>query len=150
MKIKPDFLYSYFLCPTSVVASRLGKKYNISSFMEHGEGLYLGNEKYGNSKLKKEFKNLTGVIAVSNQNRNYMINSEIVSQDKVIVYPNCYREERFYNINKKEARKHFGFDPDIFIVGYAGSLDDNKGINRIEEAVNKMQDVFLLVLVLAN
>ena len=41
---KPDFIYSYFLCPTSVVASRLGLKYKIPAFMEHGEGLYLGDE----------------------------------------------------------------------------------------------------------
>ena len=49
----PDFIYSYFLCPTSVVASRLGLKYHIPAFMEHGEAIYKGNEKYGNDYLKK-------------------------------------------------------------------------------------------------
>lgn len=139
---KPDYIYSYFLCPTSVVASRLGKKYHIPAFMEHGEALYTGNEKYGNEKLKKELTGLTGVIAVSNQNKRYVVDSGIVDENIVTVYPNCFREERFYHINKKEARKHFGWNEEMFIVGFAGSFDNRKGVLRLQSAVDKLENVY--------
>ena len=142
---KPDYLYSYFLTPTSVVASRLGKKYNIPAFMEHGEALYEGDKKYGNEKLNKELTGLKGVIAVSNQNRHYVVDSNIVKDEIVRVYPNCFREERFHYIDKIEARKHFGWDPNAFIVGFAGSFDDRKGILRLQAAVEKCSDVYFAV-----
>ena len=145
MTKKPDYLYSYFLCPTSVVASRLGKKYNIPAFMEHGEALYTGDEKYGNKKLKEELTGLTGVIAVSNQNKRYVVDSGIVKENIVKVYPNCFREERFYHIDKKKARKHFGWNENMFLVGYAGSLDERKGANRLQEAVDSLENVYFAI-----
>lgn len=95
--------------------------------MEHGEALYYGNEKYGNEYLKKELKGLKGVIAVSNQNKHYVVDSGIVDERITTVYPNCFREERFHYIDKEIAREHFGWDKDLFIVGYAGSFDERKG-----------------------
>lgn len=142
MRIFPDFIYAYFLCPTSVVASRLGIKYHIPAFMEHGEALYCGNEKYGNEYLKKELKGLKGVIAVSNQNKHYVVDSGIVDEKITVVYPNCFREERFHRIDRNEAREHMGWDKDKFIVGYAGSFDDRKGILRLEAACDKLENVF--------
>lgn len=142
MREKPDYIYAYFLCPTSVVASRLGKKYHIPAFMEHGEALYAGNEKYGNNILKKELTGLKGVIAVSNQNKRYVVDSGIVNENIVTVYPNCYREERFYHIDKKEARKHFGWDEEKFIVGFAGSFDNRKGVLRLQTAVDRLENVY--------
>lgn len=139
MDKKPDYIYSYFLCPTSVVASRLGIKYNIPAYMEHGEGLYAGDEKYGNKQLKKELRGLTGVIAVSNQNKGYVVDSGIVDEKKVTVYPN-YREERFYPMDKAVARQYFGWN-DEFVVGYAGRFDEEKGILRIQKAVDQLEGV---------
>ena len=138
----PDFLYAYFLCPTSVVASRLGLKYHIPAFMEHGEALYYGNEKYGNNYLKKELRGLKGVIAVSNQNKHYVVDSGIVSGDITVVFPNCFREERFHKIDMMEAREHMGWDKDKFIVGFAGSFDERKGPLRLQAACEKLEDVF--------
>ena len=138
----PDFIYSYFLCPTSVVASRLGLKYHIPAFMEHGEAIYKGNEKYGNDYLKKELKGLKGVIAVSNQNKHYVVDSGIVDEAITIVYPNCFREERFYRIDMNEAREYMGWDKDKFIVGFVGSFDERKGILRLEAACDKLKDVY--------
>lgn len=145
IKEKIDFIYAYFLCPTGVTAAKLGKKFNIPAYMEHGEALYAGNEKYGNLYLNKVLKSLNGVIAVSNQNKDYLLDAGIIENDKIIVEPNCYREERFYYINKAEARKHFGWSEEKFIVGYAGSIDDRKGAKRIEKAIEKLENVYLAV-----
>lgn len=142
MDKKPDFLYAYFLCPTAVVASRLGLKYKIPAFMEHGEALYYGDRKYGNEYLSKELAGLSGVIAVSNQNKNYVVNSGIIKDEITVVYPNCFREERFFKMSKIEARKHFGWDEKMFIVGFVGSLDERKGPLRLQAAVEKVERVY--------
>lgn len=144
-KDKIEFIYAYFLCPTGVVAAKLGKKYKIPAYMEHGEAIYSGNEKYGNTYLKAILKGLNGVIAVSNQNKDYLLNAKIINNERICVEPNCYREERFYHINKSEARKHFGWNEDKFIVGYAGSIDNRKGAKRIEKAIENLDSVYLAV-----
>ncbi len=142
-KLHPNFIYSYFVCPASVVAARLTKKYGIPSFMEHGEAFYTDDKKYGNKKLAKEFEYLTGVIAVSNQNKMYLTDAKVVNEDKIVVYPNCYREERFFKIDKQKAREYFNIDKDKFIVGYCGSLDDRKGVLRVEAAVDKISGAYM-------
>ena len=138
LKVKNDIFYAHFLCPSGVAVAKLGKKYGIKSFMAHGEALYVGNAKYGNNYLKKIFKNLTGAIAVSTQNKNYLVKAGIIESSKVGIFPNGYRKERFYKIDKIEARKHFGFDNDKFIVGFCGSFDERKGIIRLEKAIDNI------------
>jgi glycosyltransferase involved in cell wall biosynthesis len=110
--------------------------------MEHGEAQYSGNLKYGNVYLKKELAGLSGVIAVSNQNKHYVVDSGIVKEEITVVYPNCFREERFFPMDKAEARKHFGWDEKCFIVGFAGSFDDRKGPLRLQDAVEKVDGVY--------
>lgn len=141
-KIPFDTVYSHFLCPSGVVASRLGKKYRVPAFMAHGEALYAGDEKYGNKKLAKELTGLKGVIAVSSQNRDYVVDAGIVKSDIVGVFPNGYRKERFYPRNKTESRKKFNFPENAFIVGMVGSFDERKGVLRLQEAVDRISNVY--------
>ena len=142
MPQKPDFLYAHFICPSGVCAARLGKKYDIPAFMAHGEATYSGDAKYGNQKLKKELSWLSGLIAVSSQNKDYCVNSGIVPSSIAEVFPNGYREERFYMRDREEARKRFGFPKDKFIVGFCGSFDSRKGVLRLQQAVDQLEDVY--------
>ena len=142
MSQKPDFLYSHFICPSGVCASRLGKKYDIPAFMAHGEATYSGDAKYGNKKLAKELEGLCGLVAVSSQNRDYCVDSGSVPSAIAEVFPNGYRKERFKKYDKAEARKKIGFPEDKFIVGFCGSFDSRKGILRLQEAVDQLEDVY--------
>lgn len=139
---KPDVLYAHFLCPSGVAVARIGKKYQIPSFVAHGESTYSGDEKYGNKKLANELQSLTGMIAVSSRNKDLCVNAGIIPENKAKVFPNGFRKERFYLLDKSEARKHFGFPEDVFLVGFCGSFDERKGILRLEEAVEQIEDVY--------
>lgn len=141
MKKKPDVLYSHFICPPGVTAARLGRKYSIPSFMACGEALYVGDTKYGNKKLAKELSGLSGLIAVSSQNKDYCVNAGIVDESIVRIFPNGYRRERFIQHDKLEARKKFGWDTNAFIVGFCGSFDERKGILRLQNAVGQIDGV---------
>lgn len=139
---KDIILYSHFVCPSGVTAAKLGKKFKLKSFMAHGEAIYSSNKKYGSKNLKRIFSNLNGVIAVSQQNKDYLVNDDVIDENKVEIFPNGYREERFYPIDKDIARKHFGWDNKKFIVGFCGSFDERKGILRLEKACDKFDDVY--------
>lgn len=144
MPSMPDILYSHFICPSGVVASRLGKKYGIPAFMAHGEATYTGDAKYGNHKLARELSGLNGVIAVSSQNKDYCVDTGIVAETIVGVFPNGYRKERFYPRSKQEARQRFGWPEDAFIAGFCGSFDERKGILRLQEAVDQIPDAYFV------
>lgn len=139
---KNDIIYSHFICPSAVAAAKLGKKYNLKNFFAHGEATYTAENKYGNGYLKKVFSNTTGVIAVSTQNKNFLLNAGVVAENKIKVFPNGYRKERFYKIDKTTARKHMKWDTNKFIVGFCGSFDERKGILRLEKAVDKIDNVY--------
>lgn len=136
------FFYSHFVFPCGVVTGQLGHKYNIKSFMAHGEAIYGSNKKYTHRYLKRSLGYLKGVIAVSIQNKNFLVNDGVVNPNKIKVFPNGFREERFYKLDKKSARDHFNWPYDKFIVGFCGSFDDRKGILRLQEAVDIQDDVY--------
>lgn len=144
MNRKPDILYAHFICPAGVAASRLGKKYHIPAFMAHGEATYSGDSKYGNKTLKKELNGLNGVIAVSSQNKSYCADAGIVPEEIIKVFPNGYRPERFGKKEKTEARKKFGLPEDKFIVGFCGSFDERKGVLRLQQAVDQLDNVYFV------
>ncbi|MBR3873233.1 MAG: glycosyltransferase [Clostridia bacterium] len=134
-------LFAEFLCPAGVAASVLGKKYNVRSFMQCGEATYQGDKKYGNQKLRdKLLCHLTGVIALSGQNRDYLVNAGVVPNEKVIILPSGYRRDRIYQRDKLQARKKLGLPEDKFIVGFCGSYDVRKGVLRLEKAVDMIED----------
>ena len=141
MKVKPDALYAHFICPSGVVAARLGRKYSIPSFMAHGEATYSGDAKYGNKKLAHELRSLAGLVAVSTQNKDYCVNAGLIDERKCGVFPNGYRTERFSQKDKGKAREKFGWDKESFIVGFCGSFDERKGILRLQEAVDSIEGV---------
>ena len=135
-----DVVYGHFVAPAGVAASRIGKIFNKPSYFAHGESTSWTIDQFGSDKLRKEFENITGVVAVSTRNKELVISNEIVDSSKIKVFPNGYRKERFYKIDKKEARNHFGWDNDKFIVGFCGSFDDRKGILRLEKAIDNIED----------
>lgn len=137
-----DVLYAHFICPTGVAVSKLGKKYAKPTFMAYGESTYQGDEKYGNSKLAYYLDGLSGVIAVSTHSKNELVNAGVMEVDKIKIFPNGYRKERFKKIDRAEARRKFNLPKDAFIVGFCGSFDERKGILRLEKAIEQMDDVY--------
>ena len=141
MDLKNSVLFAEFLCPSGVAASLLGKKYKLRSYMQCGEATYQGDKKYGNRKLANVLlRDLTGVVALSGQNRDYLINAGVVPKNKIIVLPSGYRRDRIFPRNKQESRKRLGLTENKFIVGFCGSYDDRKGVLRLEKAVDMIED----------
>lgn len=139
--ITPSAIYSHFITPAGIAASRISRKYNIPAFMAYGEATFKTINEFGEENVKKELASLAGVIAVSSQNRNMLLSIDAVPSNKIKVFPNGYRPERFYPRDKVESRKKFGLPLDSYIVGMVGSFDERKGILRLQAAVDKLDGV---------
>ena len=139
--IRPDdVLFAEFLCPAGVAASKLGLKYNVKAYMQCGEATYQGDSRYGNQFLKKALCGLTGIVALSGQNKNYLLDAGIIKAEKIIILPSGYRKNRIYQRDKIKSRDKFSLPRDKFIVGFCGSFDERKGIIRLEKAIDEIED----------
>src|SRR5690625_774671 len=140
----PDILYSHFVTPAGIAAARLGKEFNIPSYMAYGEATAKSLNNYGIKEATIELRSLTGVISVSSHNKERLVNLGVIKEEKIGVFPNGVREERFYPRDKNKAREMFGLPKDKFIVSFVGSFDHRKGIERLIEAVEGLDDVYVI------
>lgn len=143
-KVQFDSVYAHFLEPAGVAAARIGQEYDKPSFVAFGEATFTTMNCFGADDLRKEFESIAGIIAVSTQNKEMLLERRIVPDDKIGVFPNGYRPDRFFPRDKTESRKKFRLPGDKFIVGFVGSFDNRKGINRLEAAVDKLDDVYMI------
>ena len=137
-----DVVYAHFLEPAGVAAARIGKAYNKPSFVAYGEATFTSVDCFGEKQLRKELESISGVVAVASQNKEMLIGRNLVSEEKIGVFPNGYRPERFNQKDKVEARKIFNLPLGEFIVAFVGSYDNRKGINRLSEALDQIEDVY--------
>ncbi len=129
-----DVFYAHFVTPAGIAVARLGRKYNRPSFLAHGEATLQTIKHFGEKAVKRELSSLTGVIAVSTQNKEMI--SDYVNPKIVKVFPNAINEKLFKPSDKTIARKKLGFNEKDFIVSFVGSFDERKGIDRLEKAVD--------------
>lgn len=141
---KPDAFYGHFLTPAGIAVARLGRIFNIPSFMAYGEATYMTIDHIGLEIARKELTSLSGVISVSSKNKLMLTSLDIAPERIIKVFPNGYRDERFYPRDKKEAREKYGFPRNKFIVCFVGSFDHRKGIERLSKAIDTLNDVYLI------
>lgn len=141
--IDPALFFGEFLCPCGVAAAKLGKAMGTPSFFQHGEALYYGDRYFGNDFLRESLlANLTGAVAVSSQNKGYLLDAGILPAEKIGVFPNGCRGDRFYPRDRLKARLKMGWPEDLFVVGLTGSFDERKGVMRLKSAVETMDGVY--------
>lgn len=144
LPVLPDALYSHFVTPAGISAARLGKEFNIPSYMAYGEATAKSLRNYGIKEATKELRFLTGIISVSTHNKNRLSSLGVIEENKIKVFPNGFRKERFYPRDKSKSRKKFNLPKDKFIVSFVGSFDHRKGIERLIEAVEGLEDVYVI------
>jgi len=141
---KPDAVYGHFVTPAGIAAARLGRDFNVPSFLAYGESTPRMIKHFGYNKAADELSSLSGVVAVSKHSKDVLLSVNAVKEDIIGVFPNGYRNERFFPRNKKESREKFGLPNDKFIACFVGSFDHRKGIKRFIEAVEDTDDVYAI------
>ena len=144
--LNPDILYAHFLFPAGTCAASLGKKLGIPSVCAFGESSLWSIREIGISKAKKKLNELTGVIAVSTNNKKVLVENQLVSEEKIEVIPNAVNKCVFCPGDKTEARKKLNLPIDAVIGLYNGAFSESKGSLRVDAAargINNLKMVYL-------
>lgn len=142
--LKIDAVYGHFIVPSGIAAARIGRKFNIPSYFAFGESSPSSLFEYGIDKIKLELNNISGVVSVSSANKELLIKLGLISEDKIIVYPNAVRNDIFYQRDKIESRKKLGLPEKGFIVAFVGQFIERKGVLRVAEALEGLDDVYVV------
>ncbi len=143
-KLEPDVIYGHFIYQCGLTAARVGEKLGIPSYCACGENSlrlqedsmpYCTGLKYHNwaSILKK----LSGIVCVSGNNKELLLKSGFVDMSmKMGVFPNGIDKNKFCILDKETCRRELGFPHDAFIVAFTGTFSSNKGMDRLNDALN--------------
>ena len=150
--LKPDAVYGHFLYQCGLTAARVGETLGIPAYCACGENslrLEKGKKPYETGltygKWKEIIRKLTGIICVSSNNKNLLLNNGYVEATmKMDVFPNGIDGQKFYQMDKVTCRERLGFPKDAFIVAYTGAFTVNKGADRLNEALKECQNTYAL------
>ncbi len=141
-KERPDVIYGHFISPSGITAAKIGNMNNIPSFLAYGESSPWSIKNLGIKTVKKELINLTGVVSVSTKNKSDLVNMEIIEAKKIGIFPNSIRPSHFYPRDKMESRLRFGLPKDVFIISFVGHFITRKGIDKVIQALNDLENVY--------
>lgn len=141
INIKPDVIYGHFIAASGITASFVGGKYSIPSFLGYGESSTELFSYIGVNTLRKQLRNIKGVISVSTENKKRLVEMGIFSNDKIGVFPNAIDGNLFYKRDKKKMRKKLGYNQNDFIVAFVGHFIHRKGSLRVSKALDDLKGV---------
>lgn len=145
---KFDAVYGHFLSPAGVTANKISEIYNIPSFFAYGENTNYTIDRLGPSRAKELLENINGVVSVSTENKEKLVEQNIIDSSKIEVFPNSVDHKLFYKRDKYEMREKFGFPREDFIVAFVGRFVEVKGANRLSKALDlvgtdKVKSIFI-------
>lgn len=144
IKKKFDVVYGHFFLSGGLTAIKIGRYYNLPTFVAYGECNYDTEITNLYRKLnQRDIEGLTGIIAVSTHNANILQEKTIFHNVPMIVAPNSVDMSLFYKRDKKSCRQELNIPLEKFIVGFVGGFVDRKGDKRLLEAVNKVDNVYV-------
>lgn len=140
--IKPDILYGHFW-HNAYKVRHYAEHNKIPIFVACGEGDNALEDlvKYMPDSQKRKFVPLVkGVISVSSENKRKCLQYGLVTEDRVIVLPNCVDKKLFYPQEDNLFKEQLGVKTDNFVISFTGAFIHRKGSKRVSQAVNLLND----------
>ncbi len=136
MDFIPDVVYSHFLYRSGPAAVMAANHFDVPAVIALGESsLDKHAHIYGLKNMQKLIARFSGIISVSQVNKEYCIKKLNVPDRKIEVIPNAVNTELFYPRDKKAMRKKYNLAQDAFIVAFTGHFIERKGPLRVLEAL---------------
>ena len=139
--INCNILHIEWIYPDAYAAVRLSRKYGIKTV-----GIVHGNEAieyYGPRRYKRKyieaFAALDKIIVVSNDLKNKLINEYSVKPEKIEVILNGVDVEKFFVVNKENARAKLGIPMNTSIGVCVARLSAEKNLDILIKAVAKLR-----------
>ena len=145
-RIHPDILYAHFLFPAGTCVADIGEKMKIPSVCAFGESSLWSVREIGLDGARRRLNKLTGMVAVSTNNKDVLVKNMLIDQEKITVIPNAVNKEVFCPGEKGNARKKLGL-PSSGIIGiYNGAFTKAKGSLRVNEAAKDIEGLSMVYL----
>ena len=137
----PDCIYGQFWS-AAYHCYGYASAHNIPLFVNCGESdvqrltaRYTHNEDWN-----KFCKYVTGIICVSEKNREECIDGGFADAAKCLVAANGVNRDVFKPMNRRECRERLGLPQDVFIVSFVGHFNNRKGVVRLSKAISRIRD----------
>jgi teichuronic acid biosynthesis glycosyltransferase TuaC len=147
--IRPDICYGHFL-DSAYSLFGYAKANRLPLFCSSGEDEITFHTEENDSNIQEFKEYLTAIISVSTKNKNELIRAKLVTASKCYVVNNAVDIASFYPRDKAPLRAKFGFPEDDFIVIYVGQFSHRKGIERLSDALNRIDDPSIKALFLGR
>lgn len=131
---KPDILYAHFLNPAGITVSRLGGAYGIPAFCAFGESGLWSIQSLGLEKAAELLKGLSGIVAVSGENKRLLAENGLFPAERIGVFPNGADHTVFYPRDRAACREALGLPQDAVIGMFTGAWEERKGPLRVQQA----------------
>ncbi len=136
LPFRPDVVYAHFW-KSAKEAYEFAKAENIPLFVASGESTIPA--KLFSAKDKPFFDFVSGVICVSNKNKQESIGLGLTTADKCDIFPNAINPKLFHPMDKTTCRLELGIPADAFVLAFCGQLSHRKGVKVLSDAIDMIQ-----------
>jgi glycosyltransferase involved in cell wall biosynthesis len=146
MSRPPDLVYGHFLYQAGRAAVVVGQALRCPSVVGVGEGKFWTVDPIGRRKAARDFRGVTGVLAVSTPIREGLIRELSIPEAKIRIFPNGVDLHLYAPRPRAEMCARYGIPQDTFNIAFVGQFDHLKGADRLAAAAGDLPDVRLLFL----
>ena len=144
IKLRDQFniIDAHFAYPDGYAATLLGKWLKVPATITlRGTEVPLSKMPGRKARLLTALKNATRVFSVSDSLKQHVVSlgAEI---DKIRVVGNGIAIDKFYSLDKKEARAELNIPVDAKVLISVGGLVDRKGVHRVIEVLPALVDKY--------
>jgi len=151
---KVTLIHSHFLYPSGYIGMRLKEKFNIPLVVTgHGSNvipLLCKNTKLLNREINLILNYSDAIIAVGKGLRDVLISEFNINRNKVFIVPNPLNLEKFYRMDKIEARKKLNISLEKKLLLSVGNLEEFKGFNYLiktgELLYKQLKDIQIVII----
>ena len=138
---RPDIVHGHFLCPAGSSALALAESWSVPATVAVGESRPAYYEHHLGLELMRSLaQRFAGLVCVSEQNRDYVVERLGVQSDRVLLLRNAADTTRFYPRDREEMRRRLDLPQERPIVAFTGGFNENKGPLRVLEAVRRLPE----------
>ena len=132
-----DAIYSHFI-DAGVNAAWLKKKTGIPAFMAVGESNVTMHKLTYTVFHDVLHDGLNGVISVSSQLREDLLEHDIISnKTPIVVAPNGIDVDLFKPADRVEVRAKLGAKDEDYVISYVGAFIHRKGFDKLQQVIKK-------------
>lgn len=146
-KIAADVLYGHFW-DCGISAAKLAKKNAINNVVvASGESKIRVFQYYKGTDIDRYLPFIKGTICVSTKNLDESRNAGLlIHNPETIVLPNAVDNAQFYKMSKNAAREKLGIKREDIIAVFVGAFSERKGILRVVEAAEQVNELKLILI----